>query len=81
MNEIEKMLLKFTDEERAIYRMIIKKLEERNIIGLDIKKLKGFKDIYRVRKRKVRIIYRYGDDGHIKVLTLDRRSENTYRNF
>ena len=81
MNEIEKMLLKFTDEERMLYRMIVQKLEERDTIGLNIKKLRGFRDIYRVRKRKVRIIFKYGDDGHVKVLTLDRRSEDTYRRY
>lgn len=81
MNEIEKMLQKFTDEESELYKIIIQKLEEHDIVGLDIKKLRGYADIYRVRKRKVRVIFKYGDDGHVKVLTLDRRSENTYRNF
>ena len=81
MNPIEKMLQKFTVKEKSLYKEIVLRLEQGNTVGLNIKQLKGYSNIYRVRKRKVRVIFRYGDDGHVKILGLDRRSENTYRRF
>lgn len=81
MNPIEKMLQKFTLQERELYREIVQRLERGNTLGLDIKQLKGFPGVYRVRKRKIRIIFIYADQGGVKILALDRRSEDTYRRY
>lgn len=81
MNPIEKMLQKFTPQERELYREIVQRLEQGNTLGLNIKQLKGFSGVYRVRKRRIRIIFSYTDQGAVDVLALDRRSEDTYRKF
>lgn len=48
--------------------------------GLDIKKLTGYKDIYRVRFGKIRVIFRR-HDSDINILEISRRSEKTYRDY
>lgn len=44
------------------------------------KSLKGRKDIFRVRKGDVRIIYRI-QKGEVFILAIERRSEKTYRGY
>lgn len=47
---------------------------------LNIKKLKGFDNIYRARVQSIRIIYRKkGNDP--EILGVYRRGEDTYKNF
>lgn len=46
--------------------------------GLDIKKLRGYQDVFRVRKGRIRIIFKH-DRKDIYVLTIERRSESTYK--
>ena len=46
----------------------------------NIKKLKGREDIFRVRKGNLRIIYRI-EKEEIFILTVERRSEKTYRDY
>ena len=55
-------------------------LARRAGVGLDLKKLKGRNDIYRIRKGKIRIIYRV-DNKQIYLLAIERRSENTYKDI
>jgi len=46
---------------------------------LNIKKLKGYKNIFRVRVGDYRIIYK--KDKNVKVLFVGRRDEKTYKQF
>lgn len=64
--------------ERGWAKEILTRLQSGSAKGLDIKKLKGREDIFRVRKGDVRIIYQLRDGG-IFVLAIDRRNEKTYR--
>lgn len=79
MDRIEKELEKFTSKEREWVREILTSLRSGAIEGLQIKKLKGREDIFRVRKGKIRILYRVADNGAIFILTIERRRERTYR--
>lgn len=56
---------------------ILTKLLSGTLKGLDIKKLKGRNDIFRVRKGDLRIVYRQ-EGKRIFVLLIERRSEGTY---
>ena len=79
MDKIEKTLAKLTAKERERVKHVLEQLKRRNVQGLNIKKLKGSDDIYRVRKGDIRIIYRTDDDGGIFLLGIQRRREDTYR--
>ena len=78
MDNIEKGLQKLTDKERGWVKEILEKLSSKRIQGLDIKKLKGKEDIFRVRKGDIRILYKLTKDDKFYVLAIERRSEDTY---
>lgn len=77
MDVIQKALKKLSEKERVRVKEILTKLSSGNLRGLDIKKLKGRSDIFRVRKGDVRIVYRQGDKN-ISILLIERRNEKTY---
>ena len=59
---------------------LLEKITSGTLVGLNIKKLKGYKDIYRVRSGSIRIIFRH-TATETKILEISRRSEKTYREF
>ena len=77
MDKIQKVLAKLSKVEQRKLKEILERLAQNNLKGLDVKKLKGRIDIFRVRKGDLRIIYRV-QGGAIFVLTVERRSETTY---
>ena len=80
MDKIEKELSKLSTKERARVREILEKILQKDTRGLEIKKLKARKDIFRIRKGNIRIIYR-DDNGSASILAIERRNENTYTRF
>lgn len=81
MDKIEKALEKLTEKERQIVKEILTRLINNNITGINLEKMKGEKDIFRVRKSRIRIIYRVGANNQIFLLKIDRRNEKTYKRF
>ena len=79
MDKIEKALGKLGQKEREWVKRILVELQKGNTRGLDLKKLKGRDDIFRVRKGNIRIIYRIVAGGAVFVLTIERRKEDTYK--
>ncbi len=80
MDKISKALKKLSKKQSIIVLGIIKLLISNDISSLDIKKLKGFDDIFRVRKSNIRIIFRK-ENNDIKILSIASRSEKTYKDF
>lgn len=80
MTKLEKAYRKLSAFERSIVDTIYKKLFRRDFWGLNIKKLTGFGDYYRVRKGKVRIIYQ-DKNGLIEIKALSLRNSKTYKNI
>jgi len=77
MDKILKALNKFNRKEQDKIKSVLVKINKNQVSVLDVKKLKGRDDIYRVRSGKIRIIYRQ-KDGVIKLLAIERRSDITY---
>jgi mRNA-degrading endonuclease RelE of RelBE toxin-antitoxin system len=77
MDAIQKALKKLTAKQRQQVKEILIKLASDQTKGLDIKKLQGRDDIFRVRKGDVRIVYRK-HAGAISILLIERRNEKTY---
>ena len=77
MDKIQKALKKLRPKERQAVKMILQKLTNLNFSGLDLQKLKGRNDLYRVRKGSMRMIYRVAG-GKIFILAIERRSDTTY---
>ena len=77
VDKIQKSLNKLSEKEKNIIKELLVNLKKGKTINLDIKKLKGRDDGYRIRKGKIRIIYRIANKK-IFLLAIERRSDNTY---
>ena len=78
MSDLKKLLSKFSKEERRAIEFLIEKIISLNWHSLDIKKLRGYKDIFRVRKGKIRIIF-IKNEKNIFILNIERGREDTYK--
>ncbi|MDP3900906.1 MAG: type II toxin-antitoxin system RelE/ParE family toxin [bacterium] len=81
MDKVAKALLKLSAKERERVRSILEKISKGELRGIDIKKLKGREDIFRVRKGDLRIVYRVSEAKLVIVLAIERRTEKTYKNI
>lgn len=79
MDPIEKALAKLNNKERKVVKNILDALQKGTLKGLDIKKLKGHDNIFRVRKGDIRILYRTDNTNAIFLLAIERRNDNTYK--
>lgn len=77
MDKIQKELNKLSIKEREVIASLLCRLRIWDIKGLDIKKLKGYSDIYRTRKGSLRIIFQVRE-GEIFLAKIDRRDDQTY---
>lgn len=78
MDKLEKAVKKLTKKEQEGLKEIIKALQSGRFNNLNLKKLKGGMDIFRVRKANMRIIYQIRN-GRIFILKIGHRKENTYK--
>jgi len=78
MDKIAKALKKFSGEEKEALKIILLKLKEQKFDSLDVKKLKGRNDVFRIRKGKLRVIYRVDEKENIFILKIERRNDKTY---
>jgi len=69
---------KLTEKERKKIKEILAQLKNRQTENLNIKKLKGRDDVFRIRKGEIRIIYRTDIKNNILILSIERRSDTTY---
>ncbi|OGL89025.1 hypothetical protein A3H75_02365 [Candidatus Uhrbacteria bacterium RIFCSPLOWO2_02_FULL_51_9] len=81
MDRIEKALDRLSTKERARVRTILAQLAQWRLYGLNMQKLHGQHDIFRIRKGDIRIIFRVTQLREIFLLAVERRSEKTYRDF
>ena len=79
MDKISKALKKFSPKEKEKIKEILLKLKNNSLNRFDIKKLKGSDDIFRIRKGDIRIIYKINKNNDLFILTVERRSDNTYK--
>ncbi|MFA6227473.1 MAG: plasmid stabilization system [Candidatus Paceibacterota bacterium] len=80
MNKIEKFLSKIESRKRDIILELLYKIKTDDLRGLDIKKLQDQENCFRLRKGKIRIIYKR-DSGYNNIVSVEYRSEKTYRDF
>jgi len=79
-DKITKSLQKLTKTEQQQVKLLLTKIKNDDLLGLNIVKLKSRNDIFRVRKGRFRIIFRKATH-EIEILAIERRSEKTYRDF
>lgn len=74
MDKITKALKKLSEKERSAIKQLFVKIQQKNFQNLDLKKLKGYNNIFRVRQGRIRIIFRMEEDN-IFILAIERRSD------
>jgi mRNA-degrading endonuclease RelE of RelBE toxin-antitoxin system len=79
-DKITKALNKLSPQEKAKVKQILEQIKSGELAGMDVKRLKGHNDIFRIRKSDIRVIYR-SSGSKFSILAIERRSEKTYRDF
>ena len=77
MNKLDKFLLKLDKKVRVAIEKTLQQIISGDILALDVKKLKGKENIYRIRAGRVRIIFKDSKEGN-KIQSISFRDENTY---
>lgn len=78
MPTLKKLLSKFSKGDRVILEHLINRIISLSWGSLDIKKLKGYQDFFRLRKGKLRIIFiKIGKN--INIINIEYRKETTYK--
>lgn len=80
MNKTDKFIKKLTKSQRLQLDNSLRKLYEDQLSALDIKKLTGSKDIFRLRVGRIRVIYSKRNDK-IKIILITNRDDKTYKDF
>jgi len=80
MNRIDKFLSKLSSKDRMIALEYLDAIKNRDFENINLKKLKGFDNLYRIRKSKIRIIF-YMNEKEIRLIKLDNRNDNTYKDL
>ncbi len=78
MDRVAKFLKKLLLNEKNLLEDIIARVLRRDFSGLDVKKLKGGENKFRVRKGNMRVIFRKTNND-IVILSVERRSDTTYK--
>lgn len=82
MDKIEKALKKLSGKDRQQFAQLLNLIKQGKLDNLDVKKLVGHKDIYRVRKGQWRVLFRVDErTNQTFILALERRSDRTYTNY
>ena len=79
MDRNQKFIKKLSAKEYQKVKDVLKQILSGNFIGLDIKKLRGLDELYRVRIGRIRIIFYAGEQVVIKQIS--SRDDNTYNDF
>lgn len=77
MDKLKKSLLKLSAKEREVAELLISRIVAGDTANLDVRKLKGLDDVYRICKGDLRIIYTIKNDA-VTIIDATRRSDTTY---
>ncbi len=77
VDRVEKTFQKMSQHDRREVAQTVARIIARDFIGLDMKKLEGRSDAYRVRKGSYRIIFLLAEQS-VQIISVERRSDTTY---
>jgi mRNA-degrading endonuclease RelE of RelBE toxin-antitoxin system len=79
-DKIKKALAKLSAKDREIVKLLILRIKLNDTIGLNISQLNGHADLYRVKKGRLRIVYRINKQ-EFRIIKIDLRNEKTYKDL
>ena len=80
-DKIAKLLAKLPKNDLIRLKSVITKIILVEYDELDLKSLKGHKDVIRVRVGSYRIIFRVSSKTESEILSIARRNEKTYKDL
>jgi mRNA-degrading endonuclease RelE of RelBE toxin-antitoxin system len=80
MDKIEKFLRRLTKQELKQVEEILSNITRGQYSQYDLKKMKGYSNLYRIRSGSIRIIF-LDDKNEIRILAVARRDDRTYSEF
>lgn len=78
MDRVNKLIRKLSEKERTKVIQAIELILVGNIARLDVKKLKGEKNVFRIRVGDLRIIFTR-EKNSPRIISVDRRNDTMYR--
>jgi len=75
MDKIRKFLRRLSKTEKIKVLKILHDISNNNLSKLTVKKLQGFKGVYRIRIRKIRIIFKKTDKKNV-IINVDYRKDS-----
>ena len=79
-DKIKKLLAKLSQQDRNLIKLLVLRITMDDTLGLDIKKIRGHGNLFRVRKNRLRIVYSK-DNDNILIIKIDLRNEKTYKDL
>ena len=79
MDRIDKFLKKLSAEQRMRIEKLVGQIIKNELRRLDVKKLRGSQNLYRVKKGNIRIIFKKVSGQGAVIISIERRKENTYK--
>ncbi|MEK7672335.1 MAG: type II toxin-antitoxin system RelE/ParE family toxin [Patescibacteria group bacterium] len=74
MDKIEKFLQKLDNARREKIKLLLQQILLNQLADLEVKKLQGFEDLFRVRSGKIRIVFRKDESRNIPISVAFRDS-------
>jgi mRNA-degrading endonuclease RelE of RelBE toxin-antitoxin system len=81
VDTIRKTLKRLPAKQRTQLLEALRLIRTDDLTGLDVKKLQGRNDVYRVRKGVFRVIFRKIPNVENTIIAIERRSDTTYNEF
>jgi len=81
MDKINKALIRLSDKQRAQLLQKFELICVGQITGLNIKKMKGHKQLYRLRSGDIRLVYIQELNKKPVIVYIGKRDEQTYKDF
>lgn len=78
-DKITKLLNKLPPKQLRIILSVLQQIASNDMKSLDVKTLKGYPDLYRVRVGDYRIIFKLQADKKPRVIYIAKRNEKTYK--
>jgi mRNA-degrading endonuclease RelE of RelBE toxin-antitoxin system len=79
MDKIDKFLKKISQKDCEKIDNLVSKIIDRDFTGLNYKKLKGYSNIFRVRKGDFRVTFTVDENDTVDIISIGRKQEDTYK--
>lgn len=80
MDKLRKHLKRLSKKDQLRILKLIILIKENQLKGLDLRKIAGNRNLYRVRSGKLRVIFEKREDQN-KIIKMDERDDQTYKNL